>query len=178
MPTLKRKANDSTASLKPTKKARSPIILSLCNKIKLAQQRDKFFNGAETIISKEVLLNPWLTRNMVYGRIRRMKLKEKKELEGLIKQNTSTISNTISNTLTIYNSNNSGGRPEGSTIKMIETTNNLKEKATDEIVILYAQERQANNGHIKRGSYKRIHDSVIEKLSIVDKTFEVNVRSI
>ena len=131
MPTLKRKANDSTVSLKLTKKARSPVILSLCNKIKLAQQQDNFFNGAETIISKEILLNPWLTRNMVYGRIRRMKLKEKKELEGLIKQNTSTISNT----LTIYNGNNSGGRPEGSTIKMIETTNNLKERATDEIAI-------------------------------------------
>ena len=188
------KVNSQKRKNQLIKKARSPVILSLCNKIKLAQQQDKFFNGAETIISKEIELYPWLTRNMVYGRVIRRKLKEKKELEGLIKETTSIISNT----LTMYNSNDSGGRPEGSSNKMIQSTNNfisggrpegstnkmiqstinLKEMAKDEIAILYAQKRLANNGHLKRGSYKMIHDSVMQKLGIIDKTFVVNVRSI
>ena len=48
------KVNSQKRKNQLIKKARSPVILSLCNKIKLAQQQDNFFNGAETIISKEI----------------------------------------------------------------------------------------------------------------------------
>ena len=64
------------------KRARRPIIHDLAHQIKSAQKTNAFFNGAETIIIKATLVYPWLTRDMVYGYLRRMKAKEAKINQG------------------------------------------------------------------------------------------------
>ena len=172
MPSLKRKGNNTDDVHVSAKRARRPIIHDLAHQIKSAQKKKAVFNGAETIISKATLVYPWLTRDMVYGYLRRMKAKEAKYIKMAIEKNT----NTNSNSLAICN--NHGGRPEGSTTKQIDYTKTQKEKAIDDISILYAAEKKANNGSLKRGSYKKIHNLVISKLGIKDKDFKVNIRTV
>ena len=54
----------------------------------------------------------------------------------------------------------------------------MKVRAKYEMAILYDAERRANNGYLKHGSFKKIHDSVIQNLGINDPNFKVSVKSI
>ena len=69
----------------------------------------------------------------------------------------------------ISGSNLNGGRPAGSTNKHIQVSSDLKVRAKDEMAILYDAERRENRGSLKHGSFKKIHDSVIQKLSINER---------
>ena len=135
MPSLKRKGNNTDDVHVSAKRARRPIIHDLAHQIKSAQKKTAVFNGAETIIIKATLVYPWLTRDMVYGYLRRMKAKEAKYIKMAIEKNT----NTNSNSLAICNKH--GGRLEGSSTKQIENTKTQKDKAIDDISIYMLQKK-------------------------------------
>ena len=99
------------------KRARRKIIHDISMKIKSSQDLNGINSGAEGIINEHMLIYPWLTRNMVFSYLGRLKKKEKKNLEKLI-ENNSNKENTNNSTTT-----KSIGRPNGSTIKSITDMN-------------------------------------------------------
>ena len=46
------------------------------------------------------------------------------------------------------------------------------------MAFLYAKERKSNNGKLKHGAFKQIHDGVVKELGISDPNFKVNVKTI
>ena len=64
------------------KTARREVISDLAKKVKLSQEKNPGKTGGEGIIKEASLLYPWITRNMVYGSIRRLKFKVVLFVEG------------------------------------------------------------------------------------------------
>ena len=67
-----------------TKRARRKIVLDLCEKVKSAREKNPVQSGSENIIAKNMLIFPWLTRDMVHGALRRKKYKDKNYLMKLL----------------------------------------------------------------------------------------------
>ena len=86
------------------------------------------------IIDEEKLIYPWLTQNMVYGSLRRLKSNEKRDVETDIVRHNDTLF-VVNDQINATNSN--GGRPTGSTNKQIQLVADLKDRAKDEMAILY-----------------------------------------
>ena len=111
------------------KRARRLVVNDLVMRVKAAQASKPNSSGAERIIETNKLIYPWLTRDMVYGCLRRLKSKEKRDIE------TAIVSVTVEDESNATNS--SGGRPIGSTNKNIQLSLDLKDRAKDEMAILY-----------------------------------------
>ena len=153
------------------KRARRKIVHDLCTKIKSCQDRNPLKSGAETMISNSSLVYPWLTRNMVYGYLKRIRKKDKAFIDSAINKEKSPTSSTATSDKLV-------GRPIGLTHKIIHEEINKKAKARDNIAILYAKERVINGGVLPRHKYKQIHDTVIAELEITDKNFNIKSETI
>ena len=152
------------------KRARRLIVCDLAVRVKAAQYAKPNSSGSVRIIDEDTLIYPWLTHDMVYSSLRRLKSNEQRDIQ------TAIVSVAVNNQ--ISGSNINGGRPAGSTNKHIQVSPDLKVRAKYEMDILYDAERRADHGSLKHGSFKKIHDSVIQKLGINDPNFKVSVKSI
>ena len=127
-------------------------------------------------ITDSYLIYPWLTRHMVNGCIRRMKSKSPKSTD-IVALNTNDVA--ISNvTILVDSSIKKGGRPKGSTAASKVDIQNKIELAKDRISIIYKYRKDDNNGLLKNGDYKKIHDSVLKDLGIDDQDIAINPRCI
>ena len=107
---------------------------------------------AQRIIDESALRYQWPAQNMIYRSLRRLKSKEKSEVEAaIVSNNTTSIFTNDENTINI-----NGGCPQGSTNKKIQLSIDMKDKAKDKIAILYAKERKLNDGSLPHGSFKKI----------------------
>ena len=104
---------------------------------------------------------PWLTRNMIYGRLRRISIKAQQTYL----TNTAIVpTTTIVPTPTTIECSNLGGRPVGSTVSNILDLDSKIRMATNDIATLCLLAQQNNkNGRLKRNEYKSIHDRIILK---------------
>jgi LEA14-like dessication related protein len=152
------------------KRARRPVVRAIAAKIKAAQAAKPNSSGSVRIIDEEKLIYPWLTHDMVYSSLRRLKSKEQSDVQAAI------ACAAVDNQINVMNIN--GGRPVGSTNEHIQTSLDLKMRAKDEMAILYDAEKKRNGGSLKRGSFKDIHQCVIQRLGINDPNFKVSVKSI
>ena len=116
------------------KRARRLVVNDLAMRVKAAQASKPNSSGAEGIIENNKLIYPWITRDMVYGCLRRLKNKEKSDIE------TAIVSVTVEDESNATNSN--GGRPIGSTNKNIQLSLYLKDRAKDEMAILYDKQKK------------------------------------
>ena len=66
------------------KRARRLVVNDLVMRVKAAQASKPNSSGAERIIENNKLIYPWLTRDMVYGCLRRLKVKKKLILKLLL----------------------------------------------------------------------------------------------
>ena len=117
---------------------------------------------------------------MVYGSLQRLKRNEQSDVQ------TTIVNVAVNNQIIVSNinggcqsivSNINGGRPTGSTNKHIQLSLDFKDRATDEMAILYDAEKERNGGSLKRGNFKKIHQSIIKKLDINDLNFKVKVKN-
>ena len=102
------------------KRARRKIIQDLCLKIKSCQDLNPVKSGAETIISSSSLVYPWLTRNMVYGFLRRTRGKNEPFINDAINNSKSPTSTATNDKLV--------GRAIGLTNKIIHEDIDKKQK--------------------------------------------------
>ena len=93
------------------KRARRLVVHDLVVEVKAAQASKPNSSGAERIIEDNKLIYPWLTRDMVYGCLRRLKSKEQSDIQ------TTIVSIAVDNESNASNIN--GERPTGSTNKNI-----------------------------------------------------------
>ena len=144
----KMRPNDATVSIF-AKRARKKVIQEIGNKM-LRGEKDVFIQSS--------LIYPWLTRHMINGYIRRKKLNEDKG---------TAVNTTINNVAFLStNSNNITGRPKGTSAVSILDNESKKEEATNKIAINYQAARAANGGVLKRGTFKKIHDTVMADLQL------------
>ena len=136
-------------SLIATKRARRKVIHDLSLKL---------IRGQNDIVSESLLIYPWLTRHMVNGHVRRLKLKGQSSI--------ATVSVTSNLDILATAAVNSGGRPRGCTAISIIDRNKKIEIAKDRIAILCSAEKNKNEGCLKRGSYQKIHQAVIKDLQL------------
>ena len=136
-------------SLISTKRARRKVVHNLSLKL---------IGGQENLVSESQLIYPWLTRHMVNGHIRRLKLKDQSSI--------ATFSVTSNLDILDTAAVNSGGRPRGCTAISIFDRNKKIEIAKDRIAILCSAEKINNEGSLKRGSYQKIHQTVISQLQL------------
>ena len=153
----KRKTNELAL---PMKRARMEVVHDLANKV---------MNGNKAIVNSSYLVYPWLTRHMVNGCIRRIKKREETSVV--------MVPSSSNNAIVVY-TNKKSGRPKGSTeVSKLSLENNIQ-LAKDRMVILYETSRNENGGSLKRGSFKKIHDTVLTSLGIHDKGLSISVRCI
>ena len=149
-----------------TKRARKKVINEVANKI-MCGNKD---------ITDSYLIYPWLTRHMVNGCIRRMKINSQKSNE-IVALNTNNVA--LSNvTILVDSSIKKGDQPKGLTAASKVDIQNKIELAKDRISIIYKYRKDENNGLLKNGDYKMIHDSVLKELSIEDQDVVINPRCI
>ena len=129
------------------KRAWRLIVRDLVIRVKAAQAAKPKSSGSVRILDKDTLIYPWLTHDMVYSSLQRLKSNEHTDAQ------TAIVSVAVNNQ--ISGSNINGGRPAGSTNKHIQLSSDLKSRAKDEMAILYGAERRANHGSLKRGSFKK-----------------------
>ena len=108
------------------------IINDLCQKIISRQDGEGVCQGVENLINSSILVHPWLTRNMVFGRLRRLKEIDKKSIKTAMEKNAS--SNSVNS-----NTNKTVGRPNGSTNKAIQ--DDIEKKKFREITRLNITKR-------------------------------------
>jgi len=116
------------------KRARRPVVRAIAAKIKAAQAAKPNSSGSVRIIDEEKLIYPWLTHDMVYSSLRRLKSKEQSDVQAAI------ACAAVDNQINVMNIN--GGRPVGSTNEHIQTSLDLKMRAKDEMAILYDAEKK------------------------------------
>ena len=151
----KRKVNEVYIE---SKRARKKVIHELA---------DKVMNGDKNIIKNSYLIYPWLTRDMVNGCIRRSNARNQRSVYRCVAlANNDNTGNTSNNAMVLHTINNKGGRPKGSTTVSKLDIRKKIELAKNQIAILYTDSRDKNGGSLKRGTYKTIHDSVLNELGI------------
>ena len=128
------------------KRARRLIGRDLAVRVKAAQAAKPNSSGSVRIIDEDKLIYPWLTHDMVYSSLPRLKRKEQRDVQ-------TTIVNVAANNQ-MSGSNINNGCPAESTKKHIQLSSDLKVGAKDEMAILYDAERRANHGSLKHGSFK------------------------
>ena len=136
-------------SLISTKRARRKVIHDISLEL---------IRGQENIVSESLLIYPWLTRHMVNGHVRRLKLKDQSSI--------ATVSVTSNLDILATAAVNSGGRPRGCTAISILDRDKKIETAKDRIAILCYAEKNKNEGCLKRDSYEKIHQAVIRELQL------------
>ena len=167
--TLKRKGDEVYLSMK---RARRNVIHDLANKI---------IGGDKQVMTISYHIYPWLTRDMVNGCIRRCKKRDQAsrvQCVDLATEDTAVVQcvdlatedTAADSTMVIYNDNNKGGRPKGSTTVSKLDIENKIELAKNEIAILYKTSKDKKGGRMKKGSYKTVHDSVFNKHGITINT--------
>ena len=57
-----------------TKKARKIVVVDISNNVMKAQEKNPNSSGALAIINEAILVYPWLTKDIIYGHIRRSKM--------------------------------------------------------------------------------------------------------
>ena len=68
------------------KRAQRVIVNEICEKIISRRDEGGVSRGVEALIASSSLIHPWLTRDMVFGRRRRMKETEKKLFKQSLKK--------------------------------------------------------------------------------------------
>ena len=148
---MKRKKLSSSV-VSPRKK----VLQDVCMLVHAEKQLNNINGGAATILNNKMLLYPWMTKDMVYSKLRRICSKVKSSTA----KNTTVLSTTNTNVSTIECTN--GGRPVGSAISNMLDLKAKKITATSDIARLCVISQNNNaNGRLKRNEYKRIHDEVL-----------------
>ena len=138
---MKKRANTNAQIVSiVAKRARKAVIAEVVDDVTKAQQQNLPRSGATDIIDNHKLIYPWLTKNMVYGSLRRLTIRNQKSIVRLGKSGFTSTS-IIPCEPPIQNR-----RPKGSTISNKLENESKKEKAKDEIAILYQSEKEANGG--------------------------------
>ena len=112
----------------------------------------------------------WLTRDMVYGKLRRLK-----------EQGTLVALSTIGDLDVVDDTYVYGGRPKGSTANNIIDLDIRKKMAVDRIALMCGKKRaESPTGRLKRNEYKFIHDGIIKHLELdkIKPTFLVPWKTI
>ena len=112
----------------------------------------------------------------ILGCIRRSNVRNKTSLSRCVAlANDDNTENTSNNAMILHTINNKGGRPKGSTTVSKLDIRKKIELAKNQIAILYTASRDKNGGSLKRGTYKAIHDSVLNELGITDEEASIMV---
>ena len=144
-----------------TKKARKLVVVDISNNVMKAQEKNPNSSGALAIINEAILVYPWLTKDIIYGHIRRSKVNTMRQASmiAIVNANVSDI---------VPYTNNNGGRPKGTRVKSKINIEAKKELARNEIAKLCSQAKNDNYGRLARHKYKEIHDTVLETIGIND----------
>ena len=121
---------------------------------------------------------PWLTRNMIYGRLRRILIKAQ---QNYLESTAIIPTTTIVPTPTTIECSNLSGRPVGSTVSNILDLDSKKRMAANDIATLCLLAQQNNkNGRLKRNEYKIIHNRIISKYNIneIDPDYSISKSTI
>ena len=148
------------------KKARKLVVGEISNNVMKAQDKNPNSSGSFKIINDAILVYPWLTKDIVYGHIRRIKANVDTQKSRIVTVNANT-SDIVSAT------NVNGGRPKGATVKSKLDVEAKEELARNQIANLCLQARKDNNGRLARHKYKEIHDGVIKTLCL-NEAFSVS----
>ena len=109
------------------------------------QQSNNINGGAATILKYKMLLYPWMTKDMVHSRLRRICSKAKARTA----KNTTVLSATNANVLSTECTK--GGRPLGSTMSNMLDLKSKKIMTTADIARLCVISQNKNaNGRLKR----------------------------
>ena len=138
------------------KRARRLVVRDLVIKVKAAQAVKPNSSGAERIIDENKLVYPWLTRNMVYGSLRRLKSNEQSDVQ------TAIVSVAVNNQINVSNIND--GRPTGSNNTHIQLSLDLKDRAKDEMAILYDAEKNKMVDLLNMGALKKYTSLLFKSL--------------
>ena len=151
------------------KKRKSPKISLLTKRARrkvIHELTDQFMNGNKDIVTQSRKIYPWLTRDMINGCARRLKIKENTSINHLI-NHPSTTNNAVNNQTTtnvepINTISSKKGRPKGTTIASKLELQNKFEKAKEKITMLYSKKEKTYG----RGEFKKLHDSVMQEYGL------------
>ena len=148
-------------------RTRKRIIMDTCVELSNAPLNNL---KPRDILATRQKLHSWLTRDMVYGKLRRLK-----------KQCALVALSTIGDPEVVDDTYVYGGRPKGSTTNNMLDLDMKKRLAVNRIALLCCQRRSENTlGRLKRNEYKSIHDGVINNLELnrIKPIFEVPWKTI
>jgi len=172
MPTMIRRnkrGNDCGLSVL-ARRARKDIVIEVANTVKIAQDANPSSSGAMNIIYNKIKIYSWLTKDMVYGTLRRIKAAEKQ-----------TVHTSMPTTGRIdlfdpsYNiiTATKGGRPKGSIGKSIPSYESNLRKANNE----YKTEKEKNGSSVNEDAFNIINDSIFPEFRITDPNLSVKAKS-
>ena len=141
---------------KPPFKARKAIIANLCSDIlntRLVSQ-----STASERIELDQTKHPWLTRDMINSKLRRM------ENSTEVANNLCTDLVNVDNELSIATN---VGRPKGTTVQQTKLIEEKIIEAKNRISVLcYEKRKKSASKRMERNSYKQIHDSVLKTIGL------------
>jgi hypothetical protein len=158
------KRSSKSATLSPnTKRSRRKVIHEVADHVRKAQESSgsETYGSVKKIIGNAKKVYTWLKRDQIYDRIKTA--------------NKSSLSETCSIPTP---RSSTGGRTKGSTNEVKNEDTIKKERAKDLMAAKYLTLKVQNNGTFPKGAFKKIHDSIIEELSIRDKNFNVSMETI
>eukprot|EP00555_Chaetoceros_dichaeta_P003662 CAMPEP_0198249460 /NCGR_PEP_ID=MMETSP1447-20131203/992_1 /TAXON_ID=420782 /ORGANISM="Chaetoceros dichaeta, Strain CCMP1751" /LENGTH=212 /DNA_ID=CAMNT_0043934105 /DNA_START=32 /DNA_END=670 /DNA_ORIENTATION=+ len=148
------------------RRARKDIVIEVANTVKIAQDANPSSSGAMNIIYNKIKIYSWLTKDMVYGTLRRIKAAEKQ-----------TVHTSMPTTGRIdlfdpsYNiiTATKGGRPKGSISKSIPSYESNLRKANNE----YKTEKEKNGSSVNEDAF-----NIYSEFGITDPNLSVKAKSI
>jgi len=158
------------------RRARKDIVIEVANTVKTAQNANPSSSGAMNIIYNNIKIFSWLTKDMVYGALRRIKAAEKQTVHTSM----STVTGRIDIFDPSYNITNATkvGRPNGSISKSIPSNESKLLRATNEIDNVYKTEKERDGSSLNEEAINMINDSILAEFGMTDPNLSVKAKSI